>query len=133
MIKSNPQEIKIDHLWISSFANPTKINKKNIIKIDEEGKIPIKPQLLRSMSTRSDQGEGSSSAKEEMSMDTEMSRMCFEAVRPILDLLTSLEIKVIGYKTRTVSEPNYEDRLVKNMTMKISYEPIQTPIASISQ
>ena len=42
-IKYNPQEIKIDHSWISSFANPTKINKKNIIKIDEEGKITIKP------------------------------------------------------------------------------------------
>ena len=54
MIKSNPQEIKIDRSWISSFANPTKINKKNIIKIDEEGKITIKPQLLRSMSARSE-------------------------------------------------------------------------------
>ena len=53
-IKSNPQEIKIDRSWISSFANPTKINKKNIIKIDEEGKITIKPQLLRNMSTISD-------------------------------------------------------------------------------
>ena len=41
--KSNPQEIKIDLSWISSFANPTKINKKNIIKIDKEGKITIKP------------------------------------------------------------------------------------------
>ena len=56
-IKSNPQEIKIDHSWISRFANPTKINKKNIMKIDEEGKISIKLQLLRSMSTRSDWGE----------------------------------------------------------------------------
>ena len=55
-IKSNPQEIKIDCSWISSFANPRKINKKNIIKIDEEVKITIKPQLLRSMSTRSDWG-----------------------------------------------------------------------------
>ena len=52
-IKSNPQEIKIDLLQISSFDNPTKINKKYIIKIDEEYKITIKPQLLRSMSTRS--------------------------------------------------------------------------------
>ena len=57
-IKSNRQDIKIDWSWISSFANPTKINKKNVIKIDEEGKITIRPQLLRSMSTRSDWGEG---------------------------------------------------------------------------
>ena len=55
-IKSNPEEIQIDYSWISSFANPTKINKKNIIKIDEKGKITIKPQLLRSMSTRLDWG-----------------------------------------------------------------------------
>ena len=53
-IKSNYQEIKMDNSQISSFVNPTKINKKNIIKIDEEGKITIKPQLLGSISTRSD-------------------------------------------------------------------------------
>jgi len=41
-IKSNPQKIKIDHSWISSFTNPRKINKKNMIKIDENGKITIK-------------------------------------------------------------------------------------------
>ena len=57
MIKSNPQEIKIDHSWISSLANPIMINKKNLIKINEEGKIIIKPQLLRSISTRSDWGK----------------------------------------------------------------------------
>jgi len=60
-IKSNPQDIKINRSWISSFAHPTKINKKNVIKFDEEGKITIKPQLLRSMSTKSDWGEGFSS------------------------------------------------------------------------
>jgi len=49
-IKSNSQEIKIDRSWISSFTNLTKNNKKNIIKMNEEGKITIKPQLLRSMS-----------------------------------------------------------------------------------
>ena len=59
-IKSNPANIKINHSWISNFANPTKINKKNVIKINKEGKIIIKSQLLRSMSTRSDWGEGSS-------------------------------------------------------------------------
>jgi len=42
-IKSNPQDIRIDKFWIASFANPTKINKKNVIKIDENGKITIKP------------------------------------------------------------------------------------------
>ena len=102
-IKSNPQEIKIDNLWISNFANPTKINKKNVIKIDEEGKITIRPQLLRSiMSTRSVWEEGFSSAKEEikdddtMSIASEMCRMSFEATRPSLDRLTSLDRKVIG-------------------------------------
>jgi len=53
-IKSNPHEIKIDRPWISNFANPTKINKKNVIKIDENSKITIKPQLLRNMSARSE-------------------------------------------------------------------------------
>ena len=53
-IKSNRQDIRIDKSWITSFVNPTKINKKNVIKIDEDGKITIKPQLLRSMSTRSE-------------------------------------------------------------------------------
>ena len=52
-IKSNPQDIRIDKSWIANFANPTKINKKNIIKIDENEKFTIKPQLLRSMSARS--------------------------------------------------------------------------------
>ena len=42
-INSNPQEIKIDRSWISSFANHTKINQKNMIKIDENGKITINP------------------------------------------------------------------------------------------
>ena len=49
--------------------NPTKIIKKNVIKIDENGKIIVKPQLLRSMSARSEWGEGSSSAKEETKED----------------------------------------------------------------
>ena len=41
-IKFNLQEKKIDRSWISSFAHPSKINKKNIIKIDENEKITIK-------------------------------------------------------------------------------------------
>ena len=52
--KSNLHEIKIDKSWITTFANPTKTNKKSVIKINENGKIIIKPQLLRSMSTRSE-------------------------------------------------------------------------------
>jgi len=30
--------------------------------------------------------------------------------------------KVIGYKIRTISEPIYEDELLKNLTMGICYE-----------
>ena len=37
-IKSNTQDIRIDKSQIASFANSTKINKKNMIKIDEDGK-----------------------------------------------------------------------------------------------
>ena len=51
-IKSNAQEIKIDRSWISSFANPIKINMKNVMKIDGNGKISIKIQSLRNMSAR---------------------------------------------------------------------------------
>ena len=60
-----------------------------MIKIDENGKITIKSQLLRSMSARSQWGEGSSSAKEELkeddtiSMTSEMRRMSFETTRPV--------------------------------------------------
>ena len=84
------------------------------------------------MSTRSDWGEGSSYAKEELKEDdivgmtSEMSRMNFEAARPSLDRLTSLDRKVIGYKTRTISKPIYDDELVKNMTMQICYEATNT-------
>jgi len=52
-IKFNPQEIKIHRSWISRFANPIKIDKKNVIKIDEYRKINIKRQLLRRMNARS--------------------------------------------------------------------------------
>jgi len=136
-IKSNRRDIKIDCSWISSFANLTEINKKNPIKIDEEGKITIKPQLLRSMSTRSELGEGSSSAKEKLkeddaiSMTREISRMCFESARPNIDRSIGLERKVIGYKTRTFSESIYEDELVINMTIEICYEATNTNPNSI--
>ena len=68
------------------------------------GKNYIKPQLLRSITIRSDWGEGSSSAKEELkeddaiSMTSEMSRMSFEAAKPSVDRIISLDRKVIGRK-----------------------------------
>ena len=55
--------IKIDKSCISNFANPKKINNKNVVIIDENGKTTIKPQLLRSMSGRSEWGEASLEAK----------------------------------------------------------------------
>ena len=78
------------------------------------------------MSTRLDWRERSSSAKKELKEDGEISRISFEAARATLDRLTSLDRKVIGYKTRTVSEPIYEDELVKNVTMEICDEAINT-------
>ena len=80
------------------------------------------------MSTRSDWGEGSSSVKEEFKEDdtisiaSEMSRMSFEAVRLSVYQIMGLDKKVIGNKIRTISEPIYEDELVKNMTMEICYD-----------
>ena len=103
-----------------------------MIKIDEDDKITIKPQLLRSMSTRSEWREGSSSTKEELkeddifTMTNEMSRISFESVRPSVDQSMSLEKKVHGYKTRSISEPIHGDELVKNMTMEICYEATNT-------
>jgi len=103
--------------------------------MDENGKITIKPQ--RSMSARSEWGEGSSAAKEEVkeddtiSMTSEMSRMSFEPARHSVGRSMSLDRKIIGYKTSTVSEPIYEDELVKNMTMEICYEVTNTNPNSI--
>ena len=80
------------------------------------------------MSARSEWGEGSSSAKEEtkeddtMSMASEMSRMSFESARHSIDCSMSLDRKFIRYKTRTISEPIYEDEVLKNLTMEICYE-----------
>ena len=42
--------------------------------------------------------------------------MTFETTRPSIDRSMSLERKVIGYKTKAVSESIYDDELVKNMT-----------------
>jgi len=42
-IKSNRHDITTDNSGIFSFANPTKINKKNVIKIDEMENFPLNP------------------------------------------------------------------------------------------
>jgi len=89
------------------------------------------------MSARSEWGEGSSSVKEELkeddaiSVDSEMSRMSFEPARLNIDRSMSLDRKVIGYKTRTISEPIYEDELLKNLTIEICYEVTSTNPNSI--
>jgi len=57
-----------------------------------------------------------------MSMGSEMSRMSFESARYNVDRSMSLHRKVIGYKTRMISEPIYENKFVKNLTMEICYE-----------
>ena len=64
-------------------------------------------------------------------MTSEMSRMSFEPIRHRVDRNVSLDRKIIGYKTRIVSEPIYEDELVKNMTMEICYEVTNTNPNSI--
>jgi len=90
------------------------------------------------MSARSEWGESSSSAKEEikeddtMSIASEMDRMSFKSVRHSVDRSMSLDRKVIGYKTGTVSEPIYEDELLKNLTMAICYEATNTNPNSIN-
>jgi len=66
-----------------------------------------------------------------MSMASEMSRMSFEPTRHSVDRSISLDRKVIGYKIRTISEPIYEDELVKNLTMEIWYEATNTNPNSI--
>jgi len=89
------------------------------------------------MSATSDWDEGSFSAKEELkeddtiSMTSEMSRMSFEPTSYSVDRSRSLDSKVIGYKTRTVSEPIYENELLKNMSMEICYEVANTNPNSI--
>jgi len=57
--------------------------------------------------------------------------MGFEPARHSIDRNMSLDRKFIEYKTRTVSEPIYEDKLVKNMTMEICNEVTNTNPNSI--
>ena len=45
--------------------------------------------------------------------------MSFEPARHSTDRSMSLNRKVVGYRTKTISESIYEDELVKNMTMKL--------------
>jgi len=59
------------------------------------------------------------------------SRMSFECARHTVDRSMSLDKKVIGYKTRTISELIYEDELLKNLTMQICYEATNTNPNSI--
>jgi len=89
------------------------------------------------MSARSEWEEGLSSAKDEikeddtMSIPSEMGIMSFESTRYSVDRSKSLNRKVIGYKTKTISEPIYEDELLKNLTMEICYEATNTNPNSI--
>ena len=61
-----------------------------------------------------------------MSATDEMSRMSFEAARNSVDRSMSLDRKVNGYKTRTITEPIYEDKLLKNLAVEICYEAPNT-------
>ena len=54
-------------------------------------------------------------------MTGEISRMSFESTRHNIDRSMSLDRKVVRYKTRIVSEPIYEDELVKNIAIEICY------------
>ena len=64
-------------------------------------------------------------------MTSEMSRMSFEPTRHSIDRSMTFDKKVIGFKTRTVSEPIYENELVKTITIKIYYEATNTNPNSI--
>jgi len=89
------------------------------------------------MSTRLEWGQGSSISKEEvkeddiMNMANKMNRMSFEPARHNIDQSTSFDRKVKGYEIRTISEPIYEDELVKNLMMEICYEGTNTNPNSI--
>ena len=64
-------------------------------------------------------------------MTSEMSRMNFESTRPSVDRSMNLDRKVIGHWTKTVSEPIYEDELVKNTIIEICYKVTNTNPNSI--
>jgi len=66
-----------------------------------------------------------------MSMTSDMSRMSSEPTRHSVDRSMSLDRKVIGNKIRTLSEPIYEDELLKHLTMEICYKATNTNPNSI--
>jgi len=90
------------------------MNRKNVLKIDKNGRITIKPQLLRSMSAKSGWRERSLIAKEELKEDVVWPLKWVEWVEPgrhHVDRSMNLYRKIIRYKTRTISEPIDEDKL----------------------
>ena len=66
-----------------------------------------------------------------MNIASKMSRMSFEPIRHSVDQSMSLDRKVIGYKTRNINELFYEYELLKNLTVEIYYEAINTNPNSI--
>jgi len=52
--------------------------------------------------------------------------LSFKPLRHSIDQSKSLGRKIIGWKTRTISESIYADELVINLTMKICYEATNT-------
>ena len=64
-------------------------------------------------------------------MTNKMSRLSFETTRQSVDQSMSLGKEVSGYKIRTISEPIYEDELVRKLTMDICYEGTNTNPISI--
>ena len=61
-------------------------------------------------------------------MTSEINRMSFEPTRNSVDCSMSLDKKIIGYKTQTISEAIYEEEeeLFKKMTTETCYEPTNT-------
>ena len=55
-------------------------------------------------------------------MTDKMSRTSFEPVGNNVEWSNSLDIKVIEYEARTISDPIYEDELVKNIIIEIHHE-----------
>ena len=88
------------------------------------------------MNGRSECEESSSTTKQQLKEDdimmtSKISRMSFEPARHSVDQSMNLNGKVISYRTRIISEPTYEDKLVKNLAMEICYELINTNPNSI--
>ena len=84
------------------------------------------------MSTRSEWKERSLATGEDIkehdiiSMTSGISIMSLEPTRHSIDRSMSLDGKVIGCKTRIVSEQTYEDKFIKNITMEKCYQVTST-------